>query len=106
MEQKYQHYETERDVQLRKYNDETNLLKKALHFRNAVQADIDKENVSVYLRDDVPNTQDVMELGAGSLSMVKTGMIWCKMGNSFASGGNTHTLLGSAVIRSNDGVHV
>jgi len=97
MEQKYKQYENERDDQLKMYNAENNLLKKAMHFRNAVQADVDKDNVSVYLREDVPSTDDVMEIGP-CLQIVKTGTIWSKMGN-FKS--NTHTLLGSAVIRSN-----
>ena len=98
MEQKYKHYEIEVEHQLQKYNDETNLLKKAMHFRNAVQADVDKDNVKAYLREDVPGKDDVMEVGP-CLQLVTTGTIWAKTG-SFNSGKNT--LLGSAVISSTD----
>jgi|SaaInl74LU_5_DNA_1037368.scaffolds.fasta_scaffold17940_2 hypothetical protein len=102
MEEKYKQYENEVEDQLKKYNEENNLLKKAMHFRNAVQADVDKDNAYAYLRDDVPSVEDVMEIGP-FLQLVKTGTIWAKMG-SFNS--NTHTLLGSAVIRANDDVPV
>mmetsp|Transcript_4795 Transcript_4795/g.7252 ORF Transcript_4795/g.7252 Transcript_4795/m.7252 type:complete len:288 (+) Transcript_4795:97-960(+) len=102
MEEKYKQYENEVEDQLKKYNEENNLLKKAMHFRNAVQADVDKDNAFAYLRDDVPSVEDVMEIGP-FLQLVKTGTIWAKMG-SFNS--NTHTLLGSAVIRANDDVPV
>ena len=102
MELKSKQFENERDDQLKKYNEENNLLKKALHFRNAVQADVDRDNLVAYLRDDVPSNDDVMEIGP-FLHLVKTGTIWAKMGSFQKS---THTLLGSAVIKSNDGVPV
>ena len=102
VEAKYKQCENEVEDQLKKYNEESNLLKKAMHFRNAVQADVDKDNLSAHLREDVPNNDDVMEIGP-CLQLVKTGTIWAKMG-SFQS--NTHTLLGSAVVRSSDGMRV
>mmetsp|Transcript_10555 Transcript_10555/g.15093 ORF Transcript_10555/g.15093 Transcript_10555/m.15093 type:complete len:291 (-) Transcript_10555:133-1005(-) len=100
VEAMYKQYENEVEDQLKKYNEENNLLKKAMHFRNAVQADVDKDNLSAHLREDVPNNDDVVEIGP-CLQLVKTGTIWAKMG-SFKS--NTHTLLGSAVVRTSDGV--
>ena len=100
VEAMYKQYENEAEDQLKKYNEENNLLKKAMHFRNAVQADVDKDNLSAHLREDVPNNDDVMDIGP-CLTLVKTGTIWAKMG-SFNS--NTHTLLGSAVVRMSDGV--
>lgn len=102
MQQKYKQFENEVEDQLKKYNQENNLLKKAMHFRNAVQADVDKDNVKAYLREDVPRKEDVMEVGP-CLQLVKTGTIWAKTG-SF--NGDRNTLLGSAVISSNGGVPV
>ncbi len=98
-ERKYKEFEDERDTQLQKYNAEGNLLKKAMYFRNAVQADVDRDNISMYLRSDVPNKDDVMELGA-CLEIVKSGTIWSKVGGDFHSNG--HRLLGSAILRSRE----
>jgi len=95
-ELKCKEFERERDDQLKKYNTENNLLKKAMHFRNAVQADVDRDNASMYLRDDIPTKEDVLDIGS-FLNIVKTGTVWTKLGNFHS---NDHKLLGSASIRS------
>ena len=73
-----------------------NILKKALHFRNAVAATENMDNTGLHRLLDIPSNNDVMEIGE-ELQLVRIGTVWTKSG-PFRS--NHQQLLGSATLAS------
>mmetsp|Transcript_9558 Transcript_9558/g.17798 ORF Transcript_9558/g.17798 Transcript_9558/m.17798 type:complete len:90 (+) Transcript_9558:2-271(+) len=83
-----------RDEELQKMAKSSNILMKALHYRNAVAATESMDNTGLHNMVDVPSGKDVIEIGAG-LQLVQTGTVWCKSG-PFRS--YHQKLLGSAAV--------
>ena len=75
-----------------------NILKKALHFRNAAAATEQMDYTGLHHLVDVPSGDDVLEIGDG-LKMVKSGTVWSKTG-SFSETflASRQQLLGSATL--------
>jgi len=91
---KYKEFEMARDEELQKMAKSSNILMKALHYRNAVAATESMDNTGLHNMVDVPSGKDVIEIGAG-LQLVQTGTVWCKSG-PFRS--YHQKLLGSAAV--------
>ena len=95
---KYEKFETERDSELEKMNNTPNILKKALHFRNAAAATEQMDYTGLHNMNDIPSTEEVLDIGDG-LQIVKSGTVWSKTGSfedSFRA--NRQRLLGSATL--------
>jgi hypothetical protein len=98
-EMKYKEFEAERDFELEKMSNTLNILKKALHFRNAAAATEKMDYTGLHYLVDVPSANDVLEIGEG-LQMVKIGTAWSKTGSfSDSFRANRQQLLGSATLR-------
>lgn len=97
---KYEEYETERNNELEKMSSTPNILRKALHFRNAANAAEKMDWTDLHTMSDVPSAEDVLEIGEG-LQMVRTGTVWSKTGSfSDSFGANRQQLLGTATLQS------
>eukprot|EP00571_Detonula_confervacea_P010370 CAMPEP_0172301722 /NCGR_PEP_ID=MMETSP1058-20130122/3548_1 /TAXON_ID=83371 /ORGANISM="Detonula confervacea, Strain CCMP 353" /LENGTH=290 /DNA_ID=CAMNT_0013011939 /DNA_START=71 /DNA_END=943 /DNA_ORIENTATION=- len=97
---KYEEFETERNTQLEKMSSTPNILRKALHYRNAADAAEKMDWTGLDELVNVPSSEDVLEIGEG-LQMVKTGTVWSKTGSfSDSFGAYRHQLLGSATLHS------
>lgn len=95
---KYKEFENERDTQLEKMINTPNILKKALHFRNAAAATEQMDYTGLHYLVDVPSGDDVLEIGDG-LKMVKSGTVWSKTGSfSETFRASRQQLLGSATL--------
>ncbi len=94
---KYKEFQVERDEELEKMSKTPNILKKALHYRNAVAAAENMDNTGLHNMVDVPSGNDVVEIGAG-MKLVRTGTVWCKNGPFHSHHQN---LLGSATVGDN-----
>lgn len=103
-ELKYKEFETERNLQWEKLKETPNLLKKAMHFRQAAKAVEDMDNTGFHLMAYLPSEDEVLDIGAnysdgvgddGLLKMVKTGTLWSKTG-SFRSNDGKQKLIGTA----------
>jgi hypothetical protein len=101
---KYKEFEMERNLQLEKLKETPNLLKKAMHFRQAAKAVKDMDNTGFHLMVYLPSEDEVLDIGGndnggdgdeGLLKMVKTGMLWSKTG-SFRSNDGKQKLIGTA----------
>lgn len=95
---KYGEFERVRDDELEKMNSTPNILRRALHFRNAAAAMEKMDYTGLHTYGNVPSDKDVLEIGEG-LQMVKTGTVWSKIGSLPDSFRPTRQqLLGSATL--------
>ena len=79
-------------------NNIPNILKKALHFRNAAAATKQMDYTGLHNMNDIPSTEEVLDIGDG-LQIVKSGTVWSKtrsFEDSFRA--NCQRLLGSATL--------
>jgi len=84
----------------KKMDETNNVLKKALHFRNAAEADQKLSFVKTASVAMIPLVGDVMALGTDMMIITK-GTVWTKEESSSLFGGRNiqHTLLGTVTIR-------
>lgn len=88
-EVKYKEYESERNEQLVKLKETSNLFQKAMHFRQAAKAVESMDNTGLHLLTNLPLNHELLDIGGtndedggeGLLKMVKTGTLWSKTGS-------------------------
>jgi len=93
-EAKVKEFNKEKDDELKKYQEASNLFMKALHYRNAVAAVEKVDLTGIRFLNQVPSESEVIAIGGGVLVNTK-GTIWSKENNFF---GEQHVLLGDAVL--------
>lgn len=93
-EQRAKEHAKERDDELMMMQKESNLFKKALHYRNAAAALEKIDLTGVRLMTNIPSSEEVIPIADGLLMNIK-GSVWNK-DKSFLGG--KHVLLGTAVL--------